>query len=91
MAEHPLQLEEVGRLTGLLLEGALGPEDRRRLEETLLADPAALEYYQDYVDVHCLLHWQHGLPEERGVRDQRRGLADSPASDLSVVAARHRA
>ena len=28
------------------------------LEEMLLADPAALEYYSDYVDVHCLLHWQ---------------------------------
>ncbi len=87
MAEQQLQLEEVGRLTGLLLEGALGSEDRRRLEETLLADHAALEYYQDYVDVHCLLHWQHGLPEERGVRDQRQGLAGSPASDLPVGAA----
>ena len=63
MAEHPNHLEEVGRLAGLLLEGALGPAERRRLEELLLADPAALEYYSDYVDVHCLLHWQHGQTE----------------------------
>ncbi len=88
MAEQQLQLEEVGRLTGLLLEGALGPEDRRRLEETLLADHAALEYYQDYVDVHCLLHWQHGLPEGRGAsgegrgaKGEGRGMAGSPAID----------
>ena len=82
MAAQPLQLEEVGRLTGLLLEGVLVPEDRARLERMLLADPAALEYYQDYVDVHCLLHWQHGLAEDReagelGVRDSGFGIRDS--------------
>ncbi|MBN1395853.1 MAG: hypothetical protein JW959_12595, partial [Pirellulales bacterium] len=69
MSTGQLQLEEVGRLTGLLLEGALDAEDRRRLEETLLADPAALQYYQNYVDIHSLLHWQYGLSEACGAKD----------------------
>ena len=29
----------------------------------LLSDPAAVAYYQDYLDVHVLLHWQQGLAE----------------------------
>jgi hypothetical protein len=82
MAEHPNHLEEVGRLAGLLLEGELGPPDRRRLEEMLLADHAALEYYQDYVDVHCLLHWQHGQADVGSVME----LPDAcSAVDLSDV------
>jgi hypothetical protein len=61
MTDRRQQLDEVGRLTGLLVEGALAADDRRRLETLLLADDALLDYYQDYLDVHCLLHWQHGL------------------------------
>ena len=66
MDERRIQLDEIGRLTGLLLAGALDAHDRCRLEKALLSDHEALEYYQDYVDLHCLLHWQHGLAEDRG-------------------------
>ncbi len=92
MAEPSEQFDEVGRLTGLLLEGALQPEDRRRLEAMLLADPAALEYYQDYVDVHCLLHWQHGAGEvqRRGIRDRRRQRTKSQSSVMSCRWSRQR-
>ena len=40
MMERRSHLDEVARLVGLLFEGALGPEDRRRLEAMLLSDPA---------------------------------------------------
>ena len=84
MPEPPNHLEEVGRLTGLLLEGALGPADRRRLEEMLLADPAALEYYSDYVDVHCLLHWQH-VQAESGEQVVDGGEGSETANQQSTI------
>ena len=84
MAEPFNHLEEVGRLAGLLLEGALGPADRRRLEEMLLADPAALEYYSDYVDVHCLLHWQHAQAES-GEQVVDSGQGSETANQQSTI------
>jgi hypothetical protein len=65
MAADASQFEELGRLIAALLDGGLEPSDRRRLEEMLLGDPAAATYYQDYLDVHVLLHWQQGLAEEQ--------------------------
>ena len=53
----------------------------------LLADPAALDYYQDYVDVHCLLHWQHGPGETSA--SQRSGIRDrigDRGADVQLIA-----
>ena len=87
MAADTSQFEELGRLIAALLDGGLEAAERRRLEDMLLSDPAAVAYYQDYLDVHVLLHWQQGLAEEQpacggsGTRDEgpvAEGL--SPAS-----------
>ena len=63
MVEQTNNLEEVGRLAGLLLESALGLDDRCRLEKILISDDVALAYYENYVELHSLLHWQYGLSE----------------------------
>ena len=65
MAEQAHHLDEVGRLAALLLDGGLNPEDRRRLEQMLSSDEESLSYYENYVEIHSLLHWQHGLAEKR--------------------------
>jgi hypothetical protein len=65
MAADASQFEELGRLIAALLDGRLEAADRRRLEEMLLADPAAVAYYQDYLDVHVLLYWQQASAEEQ--------------------------
>ena len=63
MPENENQFEGLGRLIAALLDGGLEEADRRRLEEILAGDPAAMKYYQDYLDVHVLLHWQGGVAE----------------------------
>ena len=65
MAEQAHHLDEVGRLAALLLDGGLNLEDRRRLEQMLSSDEESLSYYENYVEIHSLLHWQHGLAEKR--------------------------
>jgi hypothetical protein len=62
--ESSNHLEDVGRWVGLLLEGELSPDDQSRLEQVLVHDDAALTYYESYVELHSLLHWQHGLTEK---------------------------
>ena len=64
MAEQAHHLDEVGRLAALLFDGELNLEDRRRLEQMLSSDEESLSYYENYVEIHSLLHWQHGLAEK---------------------------
>ena len=63
MTEQAHHLDEVGRLAALLLDGEFDSEDRRRLEQMLSSDEESLSYYENYVEIHSLLHWQHGLAE----------------------------
>ena len=65
MAKQPIQFDEIGRLAGLLLEDALTPDECNRLEQMLLADPAALDYYERYIEIHSLLHWQYCPSDEK--------------------------
>ena len=52
------------------------------------SDPAAVEYYQDYLDVHVLLHWQHGLAEEQQACGEPRARSDGRGEEgLSPVSA----
>ncbi len=90
MAARASQFEELGRLIAGLLDGGLEAADRRRLEELLLSDPAAMAYYQDYLDVHVLLHWQQELAEEEtacGESEGKRGQAPFVRSTLRAVPA----
>lgn len=87
MAECRENFEEVGRLAGLLLEGALGVDDQRRLEHLLLADPAAVAYYHDYIDLHSLLYWQYESPNGDAVEISVGEAAPEPAADASRPAA----
>jgi len=64
MPDDRNQFDELGRLLDRLFEGQLEADGLKRLEQTLLDNPAALEYYQNYVDVHSLLHWQYAAPEK---------------------------
>lgn len=76
MSDRQRKLDEVGRLTSLMLEGVITPDDRRRLEDMLLADVEALDYYQSYIEIHSLLHWSYCTPERSGQNDQQNDQQD---------------
>jgi len=69
------QREDLVQLLEALCEDRLGRDGAARLEELVLADAAARQFYLDYVDLHGTLYWDTA----RGVDDS--GLievADEP-------------
>ena len=59
-------------------EGTLGDEDARELGVLLRSDPAARDFYANYISVHALLHWRHGgiPPLEMPLNEQ--AIASAP-------------
>jgi hypothetical protein len=87
MSGDRIHLDEVGRLAGLLLADAIDPGDFRRLEQMLLTDREAMDYYQRYVEIHSLLHWHHCPDDENrneNCDDERLDEADCGQEDVVV-------
>jgi ferric-dicitrate binding protein FerR (iron transport regulator) len=55
--------EELIALCEAAIEDRLTDEQRHRLEERVLADPAARRFYVEYVRLHAVLHWSAGEGE----------------------------
>ncbi len=76
-------------LTAALCDGSISPEDLECLEALLHDDEDARLFFAAYMDLHGRLLWRFrsgGQDEGRGTGDQRRGMAGSPAIDVSVGA-----
>jgi hypothetical protein len=64
-------------------EGTLGDEDARELGALLRSDPAARDFYANYISVHALLHWRHGgiPPLEMPLNEQ--AIASAPRATVA--------
>jgi hypothetical protein len=88
----PTGREELFDLLAALCNGTITPREHRRLEELLAADPAARQFYFDYLDLHLhLFRWQRtqAMPVEvdggEWAVDSECEISDpaSPTSNLS--------
>ncbi len=69
-----------------LLGGAIAPPEHERLQKLLADDPAARRIYFDYLDMHLHLRQWQKAEATAEQRDEGRGMAGSPAIDVSVDA-----
>lgn len=87
---HP----EFDQLLGALRDGTIGAADMSQLEELLISDSEARQYYREYMELCATLHHYEGLvgePEgvsDKVVRDRPGGGARGPARPayLAVLA-----
>ncbi|MBU4398675.1 MAG: hypothetical protein KKE86_04995, partial [Planctomycetes bacterium] len=68
-------------------DGWLEAEERRELLELLRRDPRARAAYAEQAILHSLLFHKARCGKGRGAGDEGRGMAGSPAIDVSVGAA----
>ncbi|MCD4726698.1 MAG: hypothetical protein K8R46_03480, partial [Pirellulales bacterium] len=78
----PLSPEMADLLESLCLE-ELSPADATRLEDLVCSDVQCCRQYILFMEMHALVERFGG--EGRGAWDEERGMAGSPAIDVSVV------
>lgn len=61
MSKQELELAELSLLMEALCEERLSSVDEKRLEEIVLSDPAAMQFYLNYTHLHGTLFWDQGL------------------------------
>jgi len=61
--------DELQRLLMQLLDGTISEDEVQRLASLLRADAAARAQYHELIEIHALLRWEHGHPEELGMID----------------------
>ncbi|MFK7777228.1 MAG: hypothetical protein QM501_03750, partial [Gimesia sp.] len=61
MSKKELELAELSLLMEALCEERLSAEDKMRLEEIVLSDPDAMQFYLNYSHLHGTLYWDQGL------------------------------
>ena len=54
--------DELRELSSAAVDGRLTPEQTRRLEELVLADPAARRFLVEHLNLHATLAWAAGDP-----------------------------
>ena len=61
--EEELWKKELDALLGKLVDDGLSATDKARLNEILLTEPEAQEFYHDYLDLHVALEERLGIPD----------------------------
>ncbi|WP_298867853.1 DUF1549 and DUF1553 domain-containing protein [uncultured Gimesia sp.] len=61
MSKKELELAELSLLMEALCEERLSTVDKMRLEEIVLSDPDAMQYYLNYSHLHGTLYWDQAL------------------------------
>ncbi len=67
MNKKELELAELSLLMEALCEECLSTVDRMRLEEIVLSDPEAMQFYLNYSHLHGTLYWDQGLGSDAAV------------------------
>jgi ferric-dicitrate binding protein FerR (iron transport regulator) len=74
----PAWQEELQTLCEAVIEDRLTPEQLQRLEQLILADPAARRFYVEYLHQHGSLHWSASEPAAQTLPMGPRPEADVP-------------
>ena len=61
MSKQEVQLAELSLLMEALCEERLTAEEQQRLEEIVLSNPDAMQYYLNYAHLHGTLYWDQAL------------------------------
>ncbi len=74
----------IAELLASLCDETISTEEMQRLDRLILADAEARRQYLEYLDLHARLSYSFHRSAEPG--NEGRGMADSPAFDVFVVA-----
>ncbi|QDV21073.1 hypothetical protein Pan153_57550 [Gimesia panareensis] len=78
MSKQEVKLAELSLLMEALCEERLSAEEQQRLEEIVLSDPDAMQYYLNYAHLHGTLYWDQALSSDAEL------AVASPASDAEL-------
>ena len=76
--------DELRELAAAQCDGTATPEQRDRLQQLLDADPQAVRFYVEYLDLHAELQWQHRGEEAHRADSEDRETAEPQPSTPSL-------
>lgn len=79
MSKREVQLAELSLLMEALCEERLTPAEQTRLEEIVLSDPEAMQFYLNYSHLHGTLHWDQAQGAEEAIPEA------SPVSETELT------
>lgn len=86
MSKKEVKLAELSLLMEALCEESLSLSEQERLEEIVLSDPDAMQFYLNYSHLHGTLHWDQAqgaeelIPEATPVSEVELPAVSPPAS-----------